>query len=489
MKLMKWTGLILIFALTGGSALSAQDPSVLLEKGIYEEETLGNLQEAISIYQRVAAAAEANRATAALALYRLGVCYQKSGRTTDAQAAFARLAKLYPEQKELLAKIPGAPSNRLEFKPAPWADGEVLQLAAKVSINIQQGSTETGTFTYKFRATTENGKPAWIFESLTEQGAMGIILFSKVTVDASELSPVRSAVKSPLLGMRYQLAYSSDKVEQTNIKKDGSVTTTTVSFDRPVFDQSQLEMILRCLPLREGYQASFPGIAPAASFVYDTKVTVAGKEKVTVPAGTFDCYKVMVNQAGQERAFWISADAHSYIVKSNQSEMVTLELNSVRIADKSKPVSFEDPKLGIAISAPAEWYIGRSSLPPGIHLTEPEREAEGMLTVSGEPGKEPDGPGAGIDDIVFKYIAAMQKQRPGYKLRPESRTAATIADQPAISFIADCKHLITGQDTVEYGYFFKKSGKTYQLVFQAGNAMFDKMKTDFESIAYSLRVQ
>jgi tetratricopeptide (TPR) repeat protein len=115
MKLMKWTGLILIFALTGGSALSAQDPSVLLEKGIYEEETLGNLQEAISIYQRVAAAAEANRATAALALYRLGVCYQKSGRTTDAQAAFARLAKLYPEQKELLAKIPGAPSNRLEF--------------------------------------------------------------------------------------------------------------------------------------------------------------------------------------------------------------------------------------------------------------------------------------------------------------------------------------------------------------------------------------
>jgi len=478
-----------MFALLGTSASSAQDPAVLLEKGIYTEETLGNLNEAIGIYQQVVAAAETNRATAALALFRLGMCYQKSGRSEDARAAFARLSKSYPDQREIISKIPADPAGGIELKPAPWADGEILQLGAKVNLNMQQGSTETGTFTYKFRTYRENGKPAWIFESLTEQGAMGTILFSKVITDASGLAPIRSATKSPLMGMRYQLLYSSEKVEQLNIKKDGSVITTAVALDRPVYDQAQLQMLLRCLPLREGYQISASGVAPAASIIYDIKVSVAGREVVTVPAGTYDCYKVLVNQAGQESVYWISSDAHAYIVKSDQSELVTLELNSIRIADKNKPVSFEDAKLGVAISAPADWYIGRSNLPPGIHLTEPEKEADGMLTVTGEPGKQPDNPTAETEDAVFKYIAGMQKQRPGYKLRPESRIAVTIANQPAISFIADCKHLITGQDMAEYTYLFTKSGKTYQLVLQAGAGIFDKMKTDFESIAHSLRVQ
>jgi hypothetical protein len=489
MKPLKWIGLVLFFALIGSSAFSAQDPSVLLEKAMYAEETLGNLQEAIGIYQQIVNAAEANRATAALALYRLGLCYQKSGRTEDAQATFSKLTKSYPEQQELISKIPGASSGGLELRAAPWIDGEVLQLSARVNLNTQKGPTETGTFTYKFEAAKENGKPVWIFESLMEQGAMGIIQFSKVSVDASRMIPIRSSIKSPMMGMRYQLTYSSEKVEQLNIKKDGSVSTTIVPLNRPVYDQSELEMLIRCLPLREGYQASISGVAPAATFVYDIKIVVAGREKVAVPAGTFDCYKVLVNQAGQERVYWISADAHAYIVKSTLSEMVTLELNSIKRADKNQPASFEDPELGITISAPPQWYIGHSSLPPGIHLTEPETEADGILTVSDEPGKEPDNPSTWIDSAVSKYIAGMQKQRPGYAVRPESRSAVTVAGAPATSFIADCKHLITGQAVVEYIYFFTRSGKTYQLILQAGAEQFDKMKSDFESIVSSLRVQ
>jgi hypothetical protein len=73
MKHLRRIGLVLIFVLTFNLAFSAQDPSVLLEKAIYAEETLGNLNEAIGIYQQITAAAESNRATAAQALYRLGM--------------------------------------------------------------------------------------------------------------------------------------------------------------------------------------------------------------------------------------------------------------------------------------------------------------------------------------------------------------------------------------------------------------------------------
>lgn len=128
MKRLIQIGFALLVALSIGSAFSAQDPSVLLEKGIYTEETLGNLGDAIGIYQQVLNANNAGHATSAMALYRLGMCYQKLGRTTDAQAAFARLVKLYSDQQNLISKIPGAASKGSELHRVPWADGEVLKL-------------------------------------------------------------------------------------------------------------------------------------------------------------------------------------------------------------------------------------------------------------------------------------------------------------------------------------------------------------------------
>src|SRR5687767_8457733 len=84
----------------------AQAPGELLEKGIYAEETQGDLAAAIKIYERIAATVNAERGTVAQALFRLGMCYLKSGRKDEASAAFQKLAKEYPEQKTLLASIP-----------------------------------------------------------------------------------------------------------------------------------------------------------------------------------------------------------------------------------------------------------------------------------------------------------------------------------------------------------------------------------------------
>lgn len=125
MSSIKRIGLALIFALCAALAFAAQDPSVLLEKAIYTEETLGNLNEAIGLYQQVVANTDAARATAAQALFRLGMCYQKSGHKEDAQAAFAKLSKLYPEQRGLIAQIPSR-TTAPPFVPAPLFDGEVL---------------------------------------------------------------------------------------------------------------------------------------------------------------------------------------------------------------------------------------------------------------------------------------------------------------------------------------------------------------------------
>ena len=59
--------------------LSAAPVSVLLEQGIYTEETVGDLPRAIEIYSEIVADNQANRKYVAEALFRLGLCHVASG--------------------------------------------------------------------------------------------------------------------------------------------------------------------------------------------------------------------------------------------------------------------------------------------------------------------------------------------------------------------------------------------------------------------------
>ncbi len=82
----------------------AQGVSVLLQKGIYTEETVGDLDAAIKIYQQIVAEAKANRAHVAQAHYRLGMCYVKKGQKQEAVAAFQKLIEQFPKETELVAQ-------------------------------------------------------------------------------------------------------------------------------------------------------------------------------------------------------------------------------------------------------------------------------------------------------------------------------------------------------------------------------------------------
>ncbi len=66
-------------------------PSELLEKGIYNEETKGDLDSAIKIYEELVAAVKTSQSLAAQAQFRLAQCYLKKNKTTEANAAFEKL--------------------------------------------------------------------------------------------------------------------------------------------------------------------------------------------------------------------------------------------------------------------------------------------------------------------------------------------------------------------------------------------------------------
>jgi len=94
-----------------GISQKTEDPGVLLRSAIEKEEVDGDLQGAIGIYREIVEKFSGNKALAAKALYHIGLCYEKLGRT-EAQKAYQRLIEEYPGQiqevnlaKERLAKL------------------------------------------------------------------------------------------------------------------------------------------------------------------------------------------------------------------------------------------------------------------------------------------------------------------------------------------------------------------------------------------------
>ena len=75
-------------------------PSELLEKGIYTEETKGDIDAAIVIYQQLITEAKDAQSLGAQAQFRLAQCYLKKNRAADAEAAFEKLIHDFPNEKE-----------------------------------------------------------------------------------------------------------------------------------------------------------------------------------------------------------------------------------------------------------------------------------------------------------------------------------------------------------------------------------------------------
>ncbi|MDA1277455.1 MAG: tetratricopeptide repeat protein [Verrucomicrobia bacterium] len=95
---------VFLLILLTSPAQAAESLSVLLQKGIFAEETEGNLDAAIKIYEGIVKEGESNRALVAQAQYRLGVCRLKQGKAEEAAAAFRKLIEQYADAAELVAK-------------------------------------------------------------------------------------------------------------------------------------------------------------------------------------------------------------------------------------------------------------------------------------------------------------------------------------------------------------------------------------------------
>jgi tetratricopeptide (TPR) repeat protein len=103
---MKRTTLILLVAVMTLAipAVHAQTPARMLEKGVFAEETKGDIDAAIKIYTQIVDNADANRKYVAQAHYRLGACLIKQKQYAEATPVLRDFIAKFPKETKLVAQ-------------------------------------------------------------------------------------------------------------------------------------------------------------------------------------------------------------------------------------------------------------------------------------------------------------------------------------------------------------------------------------------------
>ena len=138
--------------------------------------------------------------------------------------------------------------------------------------------------------TEVGGVPVWrlISEQTSPMGSAA----DTFDIDAKTLMPIhRSFSQGPITA---QVTYTANAAKGV-IKMGTNEMPVDVSFPAPVFgDDAALETALIALPLKPGYKTTYRMFNTQMQKVRLMSLEVTGTENVTVPAGTFDVFKVEI---------------------------------------------------------------------------------------------------------------------------------------------------------------------------------------------------
>jgi len=101
-KLLKVTAVVLVMMLTATLSSAQESGYDLYQKALVKERALGDVEEALHLYQRVTTEFGSNHALAAKAQYRLGLLYDRLGRHAEAQRALNAVVSQYADQTDLV---------------------------------------------------------------------------------------------------------------------------------------------------------------------------------------------------------------------------------------------------------------------------------------------------------------------------------------------------------------------------------------------------
>jgi len=324
-----------------GLPATAATASELLEKAIYTEESVGDLDKAIQTYEKVVVEGKDAQNVAAQAQFRIGTCYAKLGKTEESAKAFQAVIDNYPQAIDWIARaksqLPGSP----ELLPVPWGDGDELIFEMKLANGMSVGHQ-----VFRVGKVEKEGRTMWECNAWQSVVLNNMAGKSRVLADYKTFAPIESQWKHSLLG-NSKATFGKDQVTINMVGKDKPIT---LKYEGPAYDNEQGAELFRRLPLKAGYKTEINIIPILTATQLPLGLHVSKLETLDVPAGKFECFRLELN-IGQ--TFWISNDSHRYIVRFEGGGVIA-DLTEVR---KSKP-NQSTPLKGERFKAilPSDWY-------------------------------------------------------------------------------------------------------------------------------------
>jgi len=462
---------LVIALFIGAVPAVAQTPSELFERGIYNEETVGDLDGAIEIYGKIVDDATAHRPRVVEALFRIGMCQLKKNDDAAAIETFERIIAEYSDQKRFVSlareNMPDDPDD-LEFLPAPWHDGEVQRLSLRLVSGV-----EIGTLLLTVDSTDVDGVEAWRFRTRRRiYSDVDNQAISQVLARRDNLAPLASTTKHSMLG-HFEAIYAADKVSVTTVGPD---TTREETLDGRVFENDQGFSLFRLLPLEIGFEEKMKFLTPVAGLAGPVAVEIPDIETVTVPAGEFEAYRVTFGSIPQ--TFWFSTDPAHYLVKLEAGGIIG-ELEEVYDRDPKTGIVHVDEEVGFTVTAPPRWlhapFDDRGT--PKLIMLDPEADSRSVVRLHPVHGT------CSAHAAATRKLGECEQVYRDFKLREGAWHEREIDGRPAVTFIAD--FLENERAIVQHWTYIESGDYCVEFDFKVPADKLEDLRADFDAIVAS----
>nr|MBA3485129.1 hypothetical protein [Pirellulales bacterium] len=380
----------------------------------------------------------------------------------------------FADEKELVAQARKRLPSEVQLLPAPWGEGDELQLNMKLATGL-----DIGTMIYRIEAAKPEGKDVWHCTTRGLVTANGANSVSQVMCDKETFAPIMSLWRHSMLGFA-EAVYSDDSVR---IKVEGKDQPVVIKFTPPVFDNEQAMQLFRRLPLKVGYKTTVNVVSSLGSGEVKLGIEVPEMEMIETSAGKFECYKLILN-IGQ--TFWISNDEHRYVTRFSAGG-VTADLAKIAPLTGDGTVQGD----GFSLALPKGWRDYRPDASAddkkkAIFLLDPDAIAQSSVH-SGplDSLKEEERVSAKV--WTESALKELKKAVKDFKLRGAGIEEIKVGDQTGVTIVADLTE--DGKKMTMYGLAVLTDKLAVNLRFKAPADKFEELKPAFDSIVKSLNVE
>ena len=208
---------------------------------------------------------------------------------------------------------PSAPP--LALNPAPWQSGERLSYDWVNRNGEGIGTTEI--------AVAQEGE-AWTITWADKVTGLDQTFTIRIRTDNLRPLGETKTVKAANTDATISTTYSGNKL-QIEAVVNGQSRSASVDVPENALDNDQLLMTLRAAPFAEGYSAGLVTVVSANASRLNTTIRVTGQEAITVPAGTYQAWRVELDFGAAKQTAWYEVEApHNLLQYDNGATIMRL---------------------------------------------------------------------------------------------------------------------------------------------------------------------